>query len=254
MKSIYLLLCLIPLFSCNEINELIDSSKEGEVSIYAGDKPVVHKVEKPKEIKRYRIEPENGSLSNPFLLAFVEQLKKVVRKKDTAALFTMLDANVISGNETFDRGIDAFRRTWELDQPEKANNFWRLLNRQLQLGGVTEEQAGRYYFCVPYTSSNKAFAKFDYDFDWYHTAVCIVENSIVYEEPNEKSLKAGALKYDIVEFDPNFDRGYFTKILSIDQQHKGYVKTADLAFTNEPHLEIVEIESEYKIVAYTKHD
>jgi hypothetical protein len=35
---------------------------------------------------------------------------------------------------------------------------------------------------------------------------------------------------------------------------QGYVKTADLAFTNEPHLEIVEIESEYKIVAYTKHD
>jgi hypothetical protein len=53
----------------------------------------------------------------------------------------MLDANVISGNETFDRGIDAFRRAWELDQPEKAK-------------------------------------------------VCIVENSIVYEEPNEKSFKA----------------------------------------------------------------
>lgn len=254
MKYIYLLLLLMPVFSCNEINDLIASSKDGEASIYPSNQPIVHKVEKPKEVKRFFIEPQNGSLNNPFLLAFVEQLKKVVGKKDTNALFLMLDPNVISGNGSFDKGIEAFKRTWQLDQPENARYFWRLLARQLNLGGVTEEQNGRYYFCIPYTASNKAFAQYDYDFDWYHTAVCVVEKSIVYEEPNEKSLKAGVLNYDIVEFDPDFDRGTFTKIKSIDKQHKGFVKTSDLAFTDEPHLEIVEIESEYKIVAYTKHD
>lgn len=253
MKFFYAALLVFPFFSCNEINDLIASSKDGEPTIYGGGKTTVHRVEKPKEIKRYFIEPHNGSLSNPFLLAFVENLKKVVAKKDTTALFSMLDPNVISGNGSFDRGIDAFKLAYKLDQPEKSP-FWKLLHRQLQLGGVTEEQNGRYYFCIPYTASSKAFAQYDYDYDWYHTAVCVVEKSIVYEAPDEKSLKAGVLNYDIVEFDPDFNRGVFTKIKSIDQQHKGFVKTSDLAFTDEPHLEIVEIESEYKIVAYTKHD
>ncbi|MCG9879943.1 MAG: hypothetical protein MH472_05035 [Bacteroidia bacterium] len=254
MKIIYCFLVAIFFISCSEIEELISSSEDGEVTIYASDKPIVHKVEKPKEVKRFFIEPENGGLNNPFLLAFVENLKKVVRKRDTTAFFAMLDPNVISGNATFNKGIEAFKQYWQLDQPEKAKHFWSLLGKQLELGGVTEEQNGRYYYCIPYTSSNKAFSVFDYDFDWYHTGVCIKEKSIVYEEPNETSIKVGTLNYDIVEFDPNFGKGTFCKIKTIDQRFSGYVKTHDLAFTDDPHLEIVEVESEYKIVAYTKQE
>jgi hypothetical protein len=165
----------------------------------------------------------------------------------------MLDPNIIVAHDNAERGIEAFKQVWKLDQPE-TSPLWKILSKQLNLGGVTENEGDRYYFCLPYTQSNKAYAQFSYDFDWYHTAVCLVKESLVYTKPDEKSEKIGSLSFDIVEMDPDYTPAHFTKIQTLDKSLSGYVKTADLAFTSEPHLEIVEIASEYKVVAYVTYD
>lgn len=72
--------------------------------------------------------------------------------------------------------------------------------------------------------------------------------------PTKNSEKVALLSYDIVEMDPTFLLIILEKIQSLDGSFKGFVKTADLAFMAEPHLEIVEIESEYKVVAYAPYD
>ncbi len=254
MRFFLLAFFLLTLTSCEEVNKLIDSSKDGPTTVYTTPTSVHHvDPAKTKPVAKFQILPQDESLNNPYLLVFIESLKKAVAKKDTHALFALFDPNITVSHGGGERGIEAFIKAYKLDQTA-TSPLWKQLQKQLTLGGVTENEGDRYYFCIPYTQSNKAYAQFDYDFDWYHTAVCTVKESQVWSAPNEKSDKVTLLSYDIVEMDPDFSPNNFTKIQSLDGSFKGFVKTADLAFTAEPHLEIVEIESEYKVVAYAPYD
>jgi hypothetical protein len=254
MKIFIYSLFFLTLVSCEEVNKLIDSSQDGPTTTYSfgAPKQQVHVV-KPKATSKFKLLPQDESVNNPYLLVFIESLKKAVAKKDTHALFALFDPNITVSHGGGERGIEAFVKAYKLDQTG-TSPLWKMLHRQLHLWGVTENEGDRYYFCIPYTQSNKAYAQFDYDFDWYHTAVCTVKESQIWSAPNEKSEKVALLSYDIVEMDPDFSPNHFTKIQSLDGSFKGFVKTADLAFTAEPHLEIVEIESEYKVVAYAPYD
>lgn len=212
------------------------------------DKEVINETDQSD----YKILPIDESESDPTLVAFINNLKKVVSNKDTSGLFQSLDTAIIVsyGGGVF--GIKEFSKNWQLDKPDKSE-LWPILNRILSMGGTWENDEDK-YFCIPYAQSNKAFSKYKYDFDWYFTAVCISPKVTVYQEPKTTSSKLTTLSYDIVEMDPEFTKADFTKIHTIDKKVQGYVKTMDLIYSADQHLVIKKIDDKWKITAFAPFD
>jgi len=200
----------------------------------------------------YKILPIDESESDPTLVEFINNLKKVVSNKDTSRLFQSLDTAIIMSYGGGVYGIKEFAKNWQLDKPDKSE-LWTILNRILSMGGTWENDEDK-YFCIPYAQSNKAFSKYKYDFDWYFTAVCISPNVTVYQEPNSTSIKLATLNYDIVEMAPEFMKADFTKIHTIDKKIQGYVKTSDLIYSADQHLVIKKIDDNWKITAFAPFD
>lgn len=200
----------------------------------------------------YKILPIDESGSDPTLVAFIDNLKKVVSNKDTSGLFQSLDTAIIVSHGGGIYGVKEFSKNWQLDKPDKSE-LWTILNRILSMGGTWENDEDK-YFCIPYAQSNKAFSKYNYDFDWYFTAVCISQEVTVYKEPKTTSIKLATLSYDIVEIDPDFMKADFTKINTIDKRVQGYVKTTDLIFSADQHLVIKKIDDNWKITAFAPFD
>lgn len=200
----------------------------------------------------YRILPIDESGSDPSLVAFITNLKKIVSRKDTAGLFKSLDTAIIVSYGGGIFGIKAFSENWQLDKQEKSA-LWKVLNQILNMGGTWENDTDK-YFCIPYTHSNKAFHKYKYAFDWYFTAVCITPNVTVYQEPDTTSTKLATLSYEIIEMDPAFIKSDFTKIHTIDKKVQGYVQTTDLIPSAGQHLVIKKIDDKWKITAFAPFD
>ncbi len=200
----------------------------------------------------YKILPLDESKSDPTLVAFINNLKKVVSNKDTSGLFQSLDTAIIVSHGGGIYGVNEFSKNWQLDKPDKSE-LWTILNRILSMGGTWENDEGK-YFCIPYAQSNKAFSKYKYNFDWYYTAVCISPNVTVYQEPKTTSSKLATLTYDIVEMDPEFMKADFTKIHTIDKKVQGYVKTTDLIYSSDQYLVIKKIDDKWKITAFAPYD
>ena len=200
----------------------------------------------------YKILPIDESESDPTLVAFINNLKKVVSNKDTSGLFQSLDTAIIVSHGGGVYGVKEFSKNWQLDKPDKSE-LWTILNRILSMGGTWENDEDK-YFCIPYTQSNKAFSKYKYDFDWYFTAVCISPSVTVYREPKTTSAKLATLSYDIVEMDHEFMKADFTKIHTIDKKVQGYVKTTDLIYSADQHLVIKKIDDKWKITAFAPFD
>lgn len=200
----------------------------------------------------YKILPIDESGSDPTLVTFITNLKKITSNKDTAGLFQSLDTAIIVSHGGGIFGIKEFSKNWKLDKPDKSE-LWTILNQILSMGGTWENDEDK-YFCIPYTQSNKVFSKYKYDFDWYFTAVCISPKVTVYEEPITTSLKLATLSYDIVEMDPEFMKADFTKIQTIDKKVQGYVRTRDLIYSADQHLVIKKINENWKITAFAPFD
>lgn len=200
----------------------------------------------------YKILPIDESGSDPTLVTFIRNLKKIVSNKDTTGLFQLFDTAIIVSYGGGIYGIEEFSKNWELDKPDKSE-LWPILNKILSMGGTWENDEGQ-YFCIPYAQSNKAFSKYKYEFDWYFTAVCISPKVIVYHEPKSTSIKLAILSYDIVEIDPNFMKADFTKIHTIDKKVQGYVKTTDLIYSADQHLVIKKIDGNWKVTAFAPFD
>jgi hypothetical protein len=200
----------------------------------------------------YKILPIDESASDPTLVAFINNLKKIVSNKDTSGLFQSLDTAIIVSYGGGVYGVKEFSKNWKLDKPDKSD-VWTNLNKILSMGGTWENDEGK-YFCIPYAQSNKAFSKYKYDFDWYFTAVCISPKVTVYQDPQTTSSKLATLSYDIVEMDPEFMKADFTKIHTIDKKVQGYVKTTDLIYSADQHLVIKKIDDKWKITAFAPFD
>lgn len=202
--------------------------------------------------KEYKIFPIDESGSDSSLVTFLNNLKKVVSQKDTAALFKSLDNSIVVSYGGEINGIKEFSKNWNLDQPGKSE-LWGILSQLLSMGGTWENDEDNYFY-IPYTKSNKAFSKFQYDFDWYFTAVCISSNTIVYPKPETTSPQSATLNFDIVEIDPEFMNDDFTKISTIDRKVKGYVKTSELLHSASPRLIVKKIGQNWKVTAFAPFD
>jgi len=200
----------------------------------------------------YKILPIDESGSDPALMTFISNLKKISLNKDTAGLFKSLDTAIIVSHGGGIYGVKEFSKNWNLDKPDKSE-LWTILNQILRMGGTWENDEGK-YFCIPYAQSNNAFSKYKYDFDWYFTAVCISPKVTVYKEPKTTSSELTTFKYDIVEMDPDFMKADFTKIHTIDKKVQGYVKTSDLIYSADQHLVIKKVGDNWKITAFAPFD
>ncbi|MEN9698887.1 MAG: hypothetical protein RLZZ301_85 [Bacteroidota bacterium] len=200
----------------------------------------------------FKIYPSDESANDPTLLIFLKNLKKVVAKKDTSGLFKILDSEIVVsyGGALF--GIKEFSTEWQLNFPNQSK-LWPGLKRILSLGG-TFEDPDKHIFCIPYTHSDKAFNKLNYDFNWYLTAVCISNHVIVYQAPKTKSTRLATLSYDVVEIIPEDDESGFIKIQTLDKKVKGYVKEKDLILTSAPSLGIIKKGNNWKITEYAPYD
>ena len=96
----------------------------------------------------YKILPIDESKSDPTLVAFINNLKKVVSNKDTSGLLQSLDTAIIVSHGGGIYGVKEFSKNWQLDKPDKSE-LWTILNRILSMGGTWENDKGK-YFCIPY--------------------------------------------------------------------------------------------------------
>ncbi len=67
----------------------------------------------------YKILPIDESESDPTLVEFINNLKKVVSNKDTSGLFQSLDTAIIVSYGGGMYGVKEFSQNWQLDKPDK---------------------------------------------------------------------------------------------------------------------------------------
>jgi hypothetical protein len=95
-----------------------------------------------------KLHPVDEAAKDPSFFIFRAQLLKVIQRRDSAALYSMLSPAIKNGFGG-DDGITAFKRIWT---PQRSTSkFWPELLTVLALGGRFES-AGT--FIAPYTFSN----------------------------------------------------------------------------------------------------
>lgn len=247
MKMLVGIVCVACLLSCD------DKLNGGNIQLTgANDSTIYGELAKDAEINDFKILPVDESDSDPSLKSFIDNLKSIVSSKDTAALYKTMDASVIVSHGGGISGISEFAKYWSLKRPENSE-LWKVLERLLNLGGTWENGDGR-YFCIPYANSSKAFARFNRDFDWYQTAVCLSSNASVFNEPKVTASIVSTLNHEIVEVDVGYMRGEYAKVKSINSGIEGYVKSSDLFFTSDQHLVIEKVDGEWKVTAFAPFD
>ena len=251
MRQLLYIIFALTFISCVNNKQQTDNNNLAD-TINADKESINKRKTVEEEQSDYRILPIDESGSDPSLVVFITNLKKIVSRKDTLGLFKSLDTGIIVSHGGGIYGEEEFSKNWKLNEPGQSE-LWKILSKILNMGGTWENDEGK-YFCIPYAQSNKAFRNYKYDFDWYFTAICISPKAVVYKEPKTNSTKLAILNYDIVEMDPEFMKADFTKIITIDKKIQGYVKTSDLIYSADQHLVIKKIDNNWKITAFAPFD
>jgi hypothetical protein len=251
MRQLLYIIFILTFIGCVDNNQPANNSNLTDTA--KTFKKVINEPQTPEiEQSDYKILPVDESKSDSSLVVFIDYLRKVVSDKDTAGLFESLDTAIVVSHGGGVYGISEFSNRWNLNQPDNSE-LWTLLDTLLSMGGTWEGDNNR-YFSIPYTHSNKLLSKFKYDFDYYFTAVCISDETMVYEKPSISSESFDTLNYEIVEMDYNYMKEDFTKIQTIGKKIKGYVKTSDIVLLADHSLVIKKIESTWKIIEFAPFD
>src|ERR1044071_8388557 len=94
-----------------------------------------------------RLEPVDQAPQQPDFLAFRNELRQTIARRDVAALLRVVHPNIKSSFGG-DDGIEAFKRHWRLDRPD--SELWRELGAVLALGGTFLDPD---QFAAPYVYS-----------------------------------------------------------------------------------------------------
>ncbi len=139
--------------------------------------------------------PINDISKDKSLVAFVNQLKAAVQKKDKAFLLGALDEKVMS-DLGGDGGIAEFKKTWNLDAGDTS--IWHQLSRIIELGGAfnKNDPEGRFTFGFPYVH---LIDLQDAD-DYINVGVITGKNVNVREKPDLKAKVLMQLSYDVIWF------------------------------------------------------
>ena len=139
--------------------------------------------------------PINDIGKDKSLVAFVNQLKVAVQKKDKAFLLAALDEKVMS-DLGGDGGIAEFKRTWNLDAGDTS--IWHQLSRVIELGGAfsKDDPDGHFTFAFPYVH----FIDLQDADDYINVGVITGKNVNVREKPDLKAKVLMQLSYDVIWF------------------------------------------------------
>ncbi|MEI6409589.1 MAG: SH3 domain-containing protein [Bacteroidota bacterium] len=151
--------------------------------------------------------PIDDSRKDAALAEFVEKLKIVAAKHDTAALRAMLDANVQTSWDG-DNTIAGFWNSWALGQSD-SSMLWPILSRVLSLGGAfnkDEKADSRFAFVFPYVCTLSLE-----DPDWYTSTGVITGKDVNFRDrPAMNAPIIGKLSYDVIQFALNAEGLFIT--------------------------------------------
>jgi hypothetical protein len=143
--------------------------------------------------------PINDIGKDKSLVAFVNQLKVAVKKKDKAFLLAALDENVMNGFGG-DGGIAEFKEYWHW--PQDTISVWHHLEHLLGLGGAfttdePKEPNSRYIFVFPYLC-NLDLKDGD---DYFQAGVITGENVNIRAKPDLKAKVITQLTHDVIWYE-----------------------------------------------------
>lgn len=136
--------------------------------------------------------PPNDLGKDKSLVTFVSQLKTAVKKKDKAALLSLLDKD-IKNNFGGNGGIEEFKQQWHW--PKDTLTVWHHLQRVLDIGGGFMNQGAESNYAFPYV--------FNLDIgegDIFSAGVITGKNVNLREKPDLKAKVLTQLSYDVVKF------------------------------------------------------
>lgn len=122
---------------------------------------------------------------------FKKRLQSAIEIRDKQFLLSILDPKVRNQSEAT-RGVEHFRRQWELDASDTS--VWRELALALQLGSAyMQRDKTTRELCAPYV-----LAKWPSDLAPFENAVVISRDTSVQPEPSNSAQALGTLSYDVV--------------------------------------------------------
>lgn len=138
--------------------------------------------------------PPNDMAKDKSLVAFVNQLKTAVKKKDKAFLLSVLDKDIRNGFGGND-GIEEFKKQWNWSKDTLT--VWHRLQQVLNIGGgfMEGEPGIPRMYAFPYV-----FNLDPGDADIFSVGVITGKNVNFREKPDLKGKVITQLTYDVVEF------------------------------------------------------
>jgi len=133
---------------------------------------------------------DDGS-KDPTFAAFRIKLLDVIRRKDRDELLALVDPAI---RFTFGKGagLDAFARSWKLDEADSP--LWRELGEILSLGGKFQENGD---FFAPYT-----YSSWPDEIDAFEHIATVCSETLLYEEADTSSPALAILDHQIMKIGP----------------------------------------------------
>lgn len=142
--------------------------------------------------------PPNDLDKDKSLVAFVNQLKAAVKKKDKVFLLSILDEKVKNGFGG-GGGIAEFKEYW--DWPQDTIKVWHTLDHIMSIGGAftddsKEDPRSRYRFVFPYVYT----VELEVSNDYFEVGVITGQNVNLREKPDLKAKVITQFTYDLVRY------------------------------------------------------
>jgi hypothetical protein len=153
--------------------------------------------------------PVDEAARVPDFFSFRARLQTAVAERNGDAVLAVVDPKIKNGFDAED-GIDAFKRTWRIDEP--GSRLWQELGALLALGGVFE---GTDAFVAPYT--------FQCDDDAFEGAAVMGANVNVRTGPSADATVIGSLTFSMVRLAAGFPEREWIEV-ALDGR-KGFVSS-----------------------------
>lgn len=170
--------------------------------------------------------PRDDSEKTPDIKFFVNELKVIIKNKDSQKLLTIIHPQI---KFDFDDGvgIDKFKKNWKPE--DKNSGLWEIMNKIVGLGGVFVKNQTNPFFAFVFPYVNEVDLA-DGD-DYFSTLVVTSKEVKVREKPDAKSKIIGQLSYDIVTYDYEKSKdGKWYFIQTSDKKISGYI-SSELAYS-----------------------
>ncbi len=145
--------------------------------------------------KPFQLKPINEASESKDLKKTLDDLLKVIEKKDVEGLKPYIDKNIKIGFGD-GGGINDFITMWELNKNPDKSMIWQELRNAITLGGTFDDNNGSSY-STPYV-----FTSFPDDYDVSEYAAIVGNKVNIRDKPSTKGAVVKQLNYDIIKLLP----------------------------------------------------